>query len=71
MSPRPRRGGFAYRLVSEDASGEEITVDYNPPGQLGATNNEMELTAVVEALRTATGSLSPVSAESYETSEPL
>lgn len=64
--PKPRRGGFAYRLVSEDADGQEITFDYNPPGRLGATNNEMELTAAVEALRTVTGSLSPVRAESYE-----
>lgn len=48
-----------------DSNGEEITFDYYPPGRLGATNNEMELTAVVEALRTVTGSLSPVHGDSY------
>jgi RNase H len=54
--PRPRRGGFAYLLVSVDQAGAEVTFPYNPPGRLGATNNEMELTAVVEALRAVTGS---------------
>jgi ribonuclease HI len=63
---KPRRGGYAFRLVTEDANGEELTFDYNPPGRLGATNNEMELTAVVEALRTMTGSMSPVLPGSYE-----
>ena len=64
--PKPRRGGYAYLLVSVDAAGEEITFPYNPPGQLGATNNEMELEAVVEALRTVTGSASPVPRDSYD-----
>ena len=38
---RPRRGGYAFSLVI--AAGEEDEIyDYNPPGVLGATNNEME-----------------------------
>lgn len=57
---QPRRGGYAYRLLWEGPDGEEERFEENPPGRLGATNNEMELTAVIEALRRVTGSLSPV-----------
>jgi ribonuclease HI len=38
--PRPRRGGYAYVLLSEDESGEELLHEYSAPGFLGATNNE-------------------------------
>lgn len=64
--PKPRRGGFAYRLITVDDTGDPVTFDYNPPGRLGTTNNEMELTAVVEALRKITGSLAPVNRGDYE-----
>jgi ribonuclease HI len=63
--PNPRRGGYAYSLITEDADGEEEIFDYWPAGSLGANIGEMELSAVIEALRTATGSSSPV-AQSYE-----
>jgi ribonuclease HI len=63
---KPRRGGYAYSLITEDAEGKELPIDYWPPGTLGATIGEMELTAVVEALRTVTGSQSPVPRSSYE-----
>jgi ribonuclease HI len=63
--PKPRRGGYAYRLLWTGANGEEERFDDNPPGRLGATNNEMELTAVIEALRRVTGSLSPVPKSAY------
>jgi ribonuclease HI len=62
---RPRRGGYAFRLVAVDDAGEEVTHDYNPPGRAGATNNEMELLACVEALKLVTGRWSPVSRDSY------
>lgn len=61
----PRRGGYAFRLLWEGPDGEEECFDENPPGRLGATNNEMELTAVVEALKKVTGSLSPVPESAY------
>jgi ribonuclease HI len=62
---RPRRGGFAYRYVTIDAAGEEETIDFNPPGYLNATNNEMELLACVEALKHLAGR-PPVPRSSYE-----
>jgi ribonuclease HI len=62
---RPRRGGYAFRLVTVDDAGNEVTHDFNPPGRQGATNNEMELTACVEALKLATGRRSPVAGDSY------
>jgi ribonuclease HI len=63
---RPRRGGYAYRLVSVDPGGAEVIHDFNGPGFLGATNNEMELLACVEALKHITGRHSPVARESYD-----
>jgi ribonuclease HI len=62
---RPRRGGYAFRLVTVGDSGEEVTTDYNPPGRVGATNNEMELIACVEALKLVSGRHSPISRDSY------
>lgn len=40
---KPRRGDYAFLLLTEDEAGEELVHEYNPPGALGATNNEMEL----------------------------
>jgi len=48
-----------------DAAGEEAIFDDNPAGFLGATNNEMELMAAIEALRRVTGSLCPTPREAY------
>jgi ribonuclease HI len=63
--PKPRRGGYAFVLLGEDESGEELLHEYSAPGFLGATNNEMELTAAIEALRLAAGRHSPVSRDTY------
>lgn len=63
---KPRRGGFAYRFVTVDERGEEMTIDFNPPGYLGATNNEMELLACIEALKQLAGRRSPVPRSAYE-----
>jgi ribonuclease HI len=63
--PNPRRGGYAFILLSEDEAGEERLLEYNPPGSLGATNNEMELMAPIEALRLVTSQHPPVPRDSY------
>jgi ribonuclease HI len=54
MLPAPRRGGMGIIFILLDIDGNEET--YEPPtsGYLGATNNQMELQACVEALRLAT-----------------
>jgi ribonuclease HI len=62
---KPRRGGYAFILVSTDEAGEEVTYEYKPPGILGATIGEMEIKACVEALRVATGRHCPVPAATY------
>lgn len=54
MLPGPRRGGTGIIFILLNSDGEEET--YEPPtsGFMGATNNQMELQACVEALRSAT-----------------
>lgn len=63
--PKPRRGGYAYVFLGENENGEERLHEYSAPGSLGATNNEMELMAAIEALRLATGRHCPVPKNSY------
>jgi ribonuclease HI len=63
---RPRRGGYAFRFVTVDDDGHEVVEDFNPPGFVSATNNEMELMACVEALRLLGGRHSPIPRRSYE-----
>jgi ribonuclease HI len=48
--PKPRRGGVGYRIVVTGEDGLEKTFDESPNGYPGATNNEMELRACIEAL---------------------
>jgi ribonuclease HI len=52
--PKPRRGGLAalFLLINED--GEEETYEPVLQGYSGASNNQMELEACVQALRQAT-----------------
>jgi len=54
MLPGPRRGGTGIIFILLDSDGNEEA--YEPPtsGYMGATNNQMELQACVEALRLAT-----------------
>lgn len=54
MLPAPRRGGTGIIFILLNSDGNEET--YQPPtsGYMGATNNQMELQACVEALRLAT-----------------
>jgi ribonuclease HI len=63
--PKPRRGGFAFVLLTEDEAGEEKLLEYSFPGALGSTNNEMELMAPIEALRLVTSQHPPVPKSSY------
>lgn len=63
--PNPRRGGYAFVLLGEDEGGEEQLHEYSAPGSLGSTNNEMELTAAIEALRLVTSQHSPIPPDSY------
>ena len=51
----PRRGGFAYRIITFDEAGQEVCDDTQGVGREGATNQEMELLAVIEALENLTG----------------
>lgn len=63
---KPRRGGYAFILVAVDEAGQPVTHEYAPPGSLGATNNEMELKACIEALRLVTGVHCPIAVDSYD-----
>ena len=48
----PRIGGFAFKFVFlDEVSGNEITKDFEYKGIKGATNNQMELKACIEALK--------------------
>lgn len=48
---RPRSGGIGIRFVHVDTLGAEMTFDLDEPGFAGATNNQMELKAVIVALK--------------------
>lgn len=51
MIPSPRRGGHACRMVWTADDGTEEFEDFPGQGYANARNNQMELVAVVEALR--------------------
>jgi ribonuclease HI len=65
MLPRPRRGGYAFRIVTMDGTGGEQIHDYAPDGVLGANNQEMELLAILTAIKTLHGKKSPVDLGSF------
>lgn len=56
-----RRGGTGLVFVGEDADGHPVEVDESPPGWAGATNNQMEIQAVIEALKLALSKRPPIS----------
>lgn len=62
----PRRGGLAWRFVWTDEDGHEQTYEDETASWPGATNNEMELQAVIEALKLATGRRPIVESSRYE-----
>jgi ribonuclease HI len=49
--PSPRRGGIGVRFVHSDKIGNETVWDLDELGYAGATNNQMELQAVIAALK--------------------
>ncbi len=61
----PRRGGIGFRLVFVDESGDEQVEDHQPPGYRGATNQQMELSACVEALKYVSGRYCTVDLRDY------
>lgn len=46
----PRKGGIGFRFVYIDKSGNDTTESSSLPGYSGATNNQMELQAIIESL---------------------
>ncbi len=50
---KPRRGGIGIRYIYCDDSGAEVSENLPWPGYMGATSNEMELNAVIIALKNA------------------
>ena len=51
--PAPRRGGIGIRFLLIDSEGREEVLDSRHAGYKGATNNQMELEACIEALEEA------------------
>jgi ribonuclease HI len=49
--PKPNRGGVGMVLVWTNAEGHEESHEHSPPGFFGVTPPQMELQAVIEALR--------------------
>lgn len=49
--PKPRRGGIGIRYVYLNEKEEEFRIDGNEFGYSSATNNQMELKAVIEGLK--------------------
>lgn len=58
--PSPRRGGTGICFVTVDDAGDEVVDLVQPQGHIGATNQEMELLACIQALRVLRGRYSPV-----------
>ena len=64
---KPRRqGGAGFLFISVDDDGEPVVHEESPPGWKGATNNQMELQACIEALKLATGRHPPISLDSLD-----
>lgn len=58
--PSPRRGGTGICIVTVDEAGHEVIDHIQPLGYQGATNQQMELMACIQALRELRGKYSPV-----------
>jgi ribonuclease HI len=65
MLSGPRRGGAALLFVVIDQQGEEQTRDEVLAGFAGATQNQMELEAVIQGLKIATGKHPPFKGAGY------
>lgn len=53
--PSPRVGGVGFLFITVDQNGYEVFHEESPPGWKGATNQQMELQACIEALSLVTG----------------
>jgi ribonuclease HI len=62
----PRRGGVGILYVTVDESGHERVDEYPLPGYEGATNNQMELRACIDALTAIVTRRAPVDAANYK-----
>jgi len=62
----PREGGMGIRFVTIDENGHEVIHDYQPVGYRGATNQQMELMACIEALNVLTSRNSPIDVTDYQ-----
>ena len=51
--PSPRKGGIGFRIVTFDDSGNEICEDEWLPGYQFGSNQQMEILACIEGIRTA------------------
>lgn len=60
MYSYPRVGGMGVRIITIDSSGNEVVHDEQPLGFRGATNQQMELMACIEALQLVGGRRSPI-----------
>lgn len=61
----PRKGGVGVRYITIDDDGNEKTYDYTPMGYRGATNNQMELQAAIDALTLLMSRNPPVDPSRY------
>jgi ribonuclease HI len=65
MLPGPRRGGAGLLFVVVDSEGNWQEREEVLPGWAGATQNQMELEAVIQGLRMATGRHPPFDPSTY------
>ena len=61
----PRKGGMGIVFVIVNDAGNEVTFEEQPTGYQGATNQQMELQACIEALKILGGRRSPVDLSRY------
>jgi ribonuclease HI len=65
MLPGPRRGGAGLLFILADSEGNEEEWEEVLPGYAGATQNQMELEAPIQALKMATGRRPPFDPSRY------
>ena len=65
MLSAPRRGGLGIVFVTEGPDGVWQTDEFLVPGYKGATNNQMERRAVIEALGALARGFAPVATNGY------
>jgi ribonuclease HI len=61
----PRRGGVGILFITEGPDGQWLETPYDVAGFAGATNNQMELQACIEALQALARGRVPLNAASY------